>query len=388
VSQEDSSPERPLRGPRPRHKFSDAFQPMAEDPDSEGDSGSVPWRRFSQMCKSVIALWIASICIIGLDEKYYDSPKAPRESPSSSALKPVQVVWPHKYFLPSALSCSRSGDAILLADQFSLYVLEAHRASNQSVLVNTRPRLAASTIEIGMPWKGMDVLQGKSRHGSFRDHHALFFIDSGGRMIWERRLRSGSLSAKAQAWTLGSVLDADIEAIQLVEGKDADACSSSGSNFINLGWALYAATDTGQVFILCPGHGHVLHPLYVLASFRRRKTTQQVIEVVDSHTGDVKVSRTKIIGLHVDSTAGQMWLLVSSTQGIAELQAWDMQSGLAAGAWVLPSGRQWAPGLCSLGGRMLLAANVAIKVTAEPELWELAGRSSGLRGAVRPFHLR
>ena len=36
------------------------------------------------------------------------------------------------------------------------------------------------------------------------------------------------------------------EVIQPVEGRGAQICSSRGSGLMNMGWALYASTDSGQ----------------------------------------------------------------------------------------------------------------------------------------------
>ena len=44
---------------------------------------------------------------------------------------------------------------------------------------------------------------------------------------------------------------------------------------------------------------------------------------------------------------GVLWIMVSTTEGLTEIRAWDAAYG-QVGRWWLPTGRRWAQGLCAL----------------------------------------
>ncbi|OLQ03676.1 hypothetical protein AK812_SmicGene13344 [Symbiodinium microadriaticum] len=95
-----------------------------------------------------------------------------------------------------------------------------------------------------------------------------------------------------------------------------------------------------QVVTLCPTHRHELHPLHMLISLRRRRPSQDVVEVVDSHTGTTKASAQTVIGVHHDYRTGHIWLLNTNSEGFAEVVVFDAElAKVPLGRWPLPSGR-------------------------------------------------
>eukprot|EP00931_Biecheleriopsis_adriatica_P116994 TRINITY_DN92561_c0_g1_i1.p1 TRINITY_DN92561_c0_g1~~TRINITY_DN92561_c0_g1_i1.p1 ORF type:complete len:185 (-),score=29.22 TRINITY_DN92561_c0_g1_i1:6-527(-) len=163
-------------------------------------------------------------------------------------------------------------------------------------------------------------------------------------------------------------------------------CVTEASGLTDQGWALYVATDIGQVVVLCPAGKNLLLPLYVLASLRRRKSAPNVINVVDSHTGKVCARREKLIGLYVDAAVGRVWLLAEHSCGTSKLRSWDLNDGSAElHEWPLPSGRRWAPGICSMGEGegFIIAASAELSPVARPELWSVAAsRAAGTKSSM------
>mmetsp|Transcript_83439 Transcript_83439/g.150526 ORF Transcript_83439/g.150526 Transcript_83439/m.150526 type:complete len:1021 (-) Transcript_83439:152-3214(-) len=357
------------------------FELMPESPNSTVSSSQLPWHTFQQTCRAWVCLWLITMLAITCDPKYYDSPHAPREIYDRKALVQLQTVWPHAYFRPSALSCSGAGKTLILGDQFSIYTADlppAGELQNQSSSawpssqeIEFEP--AISTMDLGSTtWRSFGLLYGKGQD-SFSSATALLLLSTDGTVVVERDLGSHSHNKLIQ-WTISPMLDHVLQAIQPVEGAEADKCASKASGFVNLGWAIYAATDAGQVVVLCPALNHMLQPLHVVLALRRRKSAPSFMSVVDSHTGTVKVVREKIIGMHVDVSASVLWLFVSSTTGKAEIRAWDLSGKGVLGRWPLPSGRRWAHGLCDLGpggGLLLATASTELNAAAGPELWRL-----------------
>lgn len=156
-----------------------------------------------------------------------------------------------------------------------------------------------------------------------------------------------------KTWALSNSLPHKrLEAIQAVEGPEAAQCARDGSGFVNVGWLLYAATDSGQVVTLCPTFRGELHPLHMVISLRRRKAARDVVEVVDSHTGTTKASSSRIIAVNREPSTGYLWLLTTNTEGMAEVMVWDVEAekNVEIGRWALPSGRWWVPGMCRPAG--------------------------------------
>ncbi|CAJ1436836.1 unnamed protein product [Effrenium voratum] len=218
------------------------------------------------------------------------------------------------------------------------------------------------------PEHGLEELRVSAEEGQ-----GLAALPGDGTFVAEHSLRSHKY---VKTWALSRTLPHKrLEAIQAVEGAEAAECSSGGAGFVDHGWLLFAATDSGQVVTLCPTFRGELHPLHMVISLRRRKAAKEVTEVVDSHTGTAKASSQKIIAMARDSR-GFFWLLETHTEGHAEVRALDLDKGSEVGRWVLPSGRWWVPGMCQLaeGQGFLLAAAADTNRGGQvggPEIWRL-----------------
>eukprot|EP00435_Cladocopium_sp_Y103_P008125 s4470_g2.t1 len=220
----------------------------------------------------------------------------------------------------------------------------------------------------------------------------LLLLNQDGTEVEEYALRGHH---KVKTWTLSNSLPhKKLEAIQAVEGEESKDCAKESSGFVNAGWLVYAATDSGQVVTLCPTYRNELHPLLMVISLRHRKAAKDLVEVVDSHTGTTKASSSRIIAVVRDPSNGWIWLLNTNTEGMAEVTAWDTESerNKEMGRWALPSGRWWVPGMCYLGpnqGLLLAAAADTNRVgqVGGPEIWRLAPakRKSDNHGA-HPAH--
>ncbi|CAJ1341719.1 unnamed protein product [Effrenium voratum] len=358
------------------------FELMPENPDTEISSSQLPWKIVQLTCLAQLGVWLFTVAVILLDPKYYDSAVAPREMYNRLALQTVQTDWPHEYFRPSALACSNftEDSRLMLGDQFAIYgadldLIGLHDVEDsiqerQEEILSTKPLRTITlepqilTTDLNMAWKSFGFLQKKGK---------VLLLSQDGTFVAEHSLRSHKY---VKTWALSRTLPHKrLEAIQAVEGAEAAECSSGGAGFVDHGWLLFAATDSGQVVTLCPTFRGELHPLHMVISLRRRKAAKEVTEVVDSHTGTAKASSQKIIAMARDSR-GFFWLLETHTEGHAEVRALDLDKGSEVGRWVLPSGRWWVPGMCQLaeGQGFLLAAAADTNRGGQvggPEIWRL-----------------
>jgi len=363
------------------------FELMPENPDSEFSSSLLPWKCIRWSCLAQMGVWLVTIGVLLFDPKYYDSPIAPRELYDRMVLQVVQTDWPHDFFRPSALACSADGRHLMIGDQFAIFESEvellgehemesalerkeeeASRNKTQKILGLRTVSLetAVPTAEIDFSFKSIGFLPGKNK---------LLLLNQGGTQVTEYSLNGHTY---VKTWRLSPTLPHKrLEIIQPVEGPEAEQCARDGSGFMNAGWIVYAATDSGQVVTLCPTHRHELHPLHMLISLRRRRPSQDMVEVVDSHTGTTKASAQTVIGVHHDYRTGHIWLLNTNSEGFAEVVVFDAEFAKAPlGRWPLPSGRWWVPGMCNLGdgqGFILAAAADTDRAgqVGGPELWRL-----------------
>ncbi|CAE7816272.1 unnamed protein product, partial [Symbiodinium sp. CCMP2456] len=226
----------------------------------------------------------------------------------------------------------------VLSDQFEIYgadlILEGKEEDlyqGTLPLKNVTLNPALPTASLRTPWKSIGYLHKRQR---------VLLLDRDGRSIVEHSLNMGTSYTETK-WLLSESLPQRLEVIQPVEDKGAGVCATKDTGLVNVGWALYASTDSGQVVILCPAAGRLLQPLHMVVSLRRRAASKSVMRLVDSHTGAVKVQREKIIGVQKDVYEGVLWLMVATTEGLTEIRAWDVSSG-QVGRWWLPTGRRWA----------------------------------------------
>jgi len=159
----------------------------------------------------------------------------------------------------------------------------------------------------------------------------------------------------ARRWPLGQNLEAALSAITPMDGTDA----SSLCGVASAPWALYCATDRGEVIALCPMGGKI-EPMHVIIA-------APALLAAEAHApgGD------EVLGLHLDDT-GIFWLLVkvwNSTR--TELRGWTADSGAPHGTWPLPPGRKWTSGLCGLRRHQgfIAASNRLSDLGAHPEVW-------------------
>lgn len=363
------------------------FELMPENPDVELSSSLLPWKCIRWSCLAQMGVWLVTIGVLLFDPKYYDSPIAPRELYDRMVLQLVQTDWPHDFFRPSALACSAGGRHLMIGDQFAIFESEVEllgehqmesaleRKEEEASRNKTRQILglrtvsletAVPTADIDFSFKSIGFLPGKNK---------LLLLNQGGTQVTEYSLNGHTY---VKTWRLSPTLPHKrLEIIQPVEGPEAEQCAREGSGFMNAGWIVYAATDSGQVVTLCPTHRHELHPLHMLISLRRRRPSQDVVEVVDSHTGTTKASAQTVIGVHHDYRTGHIWLLNTNSEGFAEVVVFDAElAKVPLGRWPLPSGRWWVPGMCNLGdgqGFILAAAADTDRAgqVGGPELWRL-----------------
>lgn len=359
------------------------FELMPEAPDVEETSKNLPWKCIQRSCWMQICLWCFTMLVILFDSDHHASRLAPADSYDRSSVKLVSVSdWPHRAFRPSALSCNSHAQKLLISDQFEIYsakmALDGIQASGYQQtlpLRNLTLQPAIPTAELESTWKSIGYLH---RPG------LLLLLDRDGRSIVEHSLRGGGYTAKY--WSLSDSLPQKLEVIEPIEGPGSQMCSTKGSGLVNMGWAIYASTDSGQVVILCPSAAaRVLQPLHMIVSLRRKQAAMSIMKLVDSHTGAVKLQREKIIGVQRDIYDGVLWLMVSTTEGSTEIRAWDVSVG-QVGRWSLPTGRRWAQGLCLLGpnqGLLMAAADDSSEAAAGAELWRLVPRLEKRRRAKK-----
>ncbi|CAE7915635.1 unnamed protein product, partial [Symbiodinium sp. KB8] len=348
------------------------FELMPETPDSEESTKNLPWKCIQRSCQMQILLWIFTMVVIAVDSDYHASRLAPADLFDQSSVKPVEMYWPHGAFRPSALSCNPEAKKFVLSDQFEIYgadlILEGKEEDlyqGTLPLKNVTLNPALPTASLRTPWKSIGYLHKRQR---------VLLLDRDGRSIVEHSLNMGTSYTETK-WLLSESLPQRLEVIQPVEDKGAGVCATKDTGLVNVGWALYASTDSGQVVILCPAAGRLLQPLHMVVSLRRRAASKSVMRLVDSHTGAVKVQREKIIGVQKDVYEGVLWLMVATTEGLTEIRAWDVSSG-QVGRWWLPTGRRWAQGLCLLGPNqgLLMAAADDSSNAGNAELWRIVPR--------------
>lgn len=245
----------------------------------------------------------------------------------------LEVVWPHKFFRPSALACTDK--ALIVADKFAIYTAEPF-SSNSSLLL--RPLVAAGVLQ--SPFRALAA----ARTGSGGNKcPALLLLERPGLAVIEH-----SLCADVTVrWPLGRSLEGVLLSIALMDDEGAAAlCSPAAA----APWALYGVTDRGEVIALCPMAGQI-EPMHV------------VLAAPGSPAGDSAQLDNEALSLHLDK-AGMLSMLEQS-----RLSTWVTESGAQQGAWQLPRGRKWASGLCGFDGGFIAASSRLADLGAHPEVW-------------------
>jgi hypothetical protein len=361
------------------------FDLLPERPDSATNQKNVPWKSFTMTLKMVSYMWIVALVVVSMHPNYFESPLAKRERFNRATFRKIDdVAYPHNFFRPSALTCGRKGRTMLMADSFGVYVSDLPNTSGNSELeVSLRDvqlKRVMLTANLSTPWAGFGILSDYSDQWS--SPKSLLMLEKDGRVVVEYVHGKGRSKYATTRWSIGEIVDANLTAIEPMQEEDAEICKEGvgkAQELLDLGWGLYAATDYGAVIILCPAKGNLLKPVHKVTSFQRKQLRHRWVSVYETHSGKVTPFVTVIIGLHVSTITGTVWILRASSLG-TEILAFAMQGGRQIGRWDLPTARRWAAGLCALkGGRGMLLAGV--KVTspmAKPEIWHLRVRKHSL----------
>ncbi|CAK9059329.1 unnamed protein product [Durusdinium trenchii] len=367
------------------------FELMPITPESEMSSSILPWKSLQRVCLAQLLVWLGSILVVLFDPMYYDTPIAPRELYNPFVLRKLNVNWPHRHFRPSAMTCGTNDATVYVGDQFAiwsgelywdqeaveLYDADVHSLRGRRHLrrherladVEKRPlKLQNVTlhpvipaIELEAAWIGFGILRRKGK---------VLMLHQETHNLTEQSIYPWIPGKKT--WRLGPALPSrNLVALQLLEGSDAVVCSQR-KGFVDMGWAVLAATDSGQVIVLCPTLEDELHPVEMLISLRHRKIAESVVSIVDSHTGSNSPRHRKIIGVDLDPEMEILWIFSQTSDGGGDLRLVDQRTARVVDVWPLPSGRWWAPGFCNLGFTQgfVLAGAADLKASrGGPELW-------------------
>ena len=208
-----------------------------------------------------MGVWFSTVLVLLFDPKYYDSPIAPREMYDPMVLQVVQTDWPHDFFRPAALTCSADGRHLMLGDQFAIFQSDVEllgEHSSESVVErmeeeasrnSTRETISLRTITLETAVATTEIHFSFKSFGFLPHKNKLLLLNQGGTEVAEyalHGLQSGS-HRYVKTWRLSPTLPHKrLEIIQPVEGKEALQCARDGSGFMNAGWIVYAATDSGQ----------------------------------------------------------------------------------------------------------------------------------------------
>ncbi|CAJ1435527.1 unnamed protein product [Effrenium voratum] len=366
------------------------FELMPVYPDTEESSSILPWMSLKKVCWAQLIVWGASIVVVLFNPVYYDTPMAPRELYNPWAIRKLEVDWPHPRFRPSALACSTQDATVFVGDQFAIYggdlywaeepledyennVRGVHAAHHHLVhqrlletagpqqalkLQNMTLHPAIPSIELEVSWTAFGILRRKGR---------VLLLDRTSSRIVEQSIYPWIPGKKI--WRLGpSLPHKRLEALAVSEGRNTICAKRKG--FVNMGWAIIAATDSGQVVLFCPNLQDELHAVEMVVSLRHRAVAESVPDIYDSYTGSITPRQQKIIGISMDSELEVLWILSQSSEGDAEILLFDLRGQRVAEKWAMPTGRWWVPGLCDLGpGQGLLVASAADTNPGGPELW-------------------
>ncbi|OLP97240.1 hypothetical protein AK812_SmicGene20424 [Symbiodinium microadriaticum] len=323
------------------------FELMPVYPDTDDSSSGLPWKCLQRSCQAQMVIWIMSLLVVLFDPVYYDTPIAPRELYDPHALMKMKTAWPHKRFRPSAIACA-GDDTIYIGDQFAVYAsdlywtgekIEVHSADTHTRSARMRhalhDRLVASaggteilqlqnlTVESAIP--SLELESSWSSLAIIRQKGKILFLTTDGQLVLEKSLYPWIPGQRT--WRLGPTLPHKrLLAIAVVEGRHAGVCGRRHSGFTNMGWAVIAATDSGQVIVLCPTQQGELHPVEMLLSLRRRSVAGTVVEIIDSHTGSKSPRRQRIIGIVADYDLDVLWILSQTSDGEGAVLVFDLQT--------------------------------------------------------------
>eukprot|EP00927_Polykrikos_kofoidii_P047487 TRINITY_DN41670_c0_g1_i1.p1 TRINITY_DN41670_c0_g1~~TRINITY_DN41670_c0_g1_i1.p1 ORF type:complete len:1158 (+),score=153.49 TRINITY_DN41670_c0_g1_i1:146-3619(+) len=344
------------------------FAPMAKTPNSSRAAAEMPSKYVQEIATFSALTWVAAILfLLCLGDRYFEGPP-PRNfenNRSVATMEAVRMDWPNRFFRPSALACD--GNKLLLGDSFGLHTLDVAKSSQLNL---SRVQIPDSME----PWRALAVISAGA-------NPRVLALGETGREVVEIEL-DGQMTRVSRRWSVSPRLAVPLRVISTVSGgslASEAACNSLGAtrktstNRVRTvakhdgDWALYGATELGDVVLLCPeiAHGQ-LEPVHVVASLG---------SLSSSGSG---ADQTELIGVHIDD-ANTLWVMLHSPSAVTgkattqtNVRAWDVD-GTHRGEWTLPRGRRWAPGLCVLahGHGIVVSAEQQGLSEARPELWRL-----------------
>jgi len=336
------------------------FEPMARRPGSTHDIASMPWRYFSQVCIchvimwSLATVWTTYFEVVGL-------------TGGGVATNPAQCFdleaegmphsWPHRFFRPSMVACAPETGTLFAGDGFELF-------KSDLTSIGTAPGLRHVSFSArAPPSRSFAVFDGGRR---------LLLLDGSGFLLTEVAMDQGHgvpIGTVFRQWSVSLRLGTALQAISVVsagdtctsigfgegshQGPDSIDAEVTGEAHRNASeadapfgpsWAVLAATERGDIVMLCPEAGHV-EPVYVVAPARAIGGNQEVLGLHRGGDGALwlfTAASASVMGANGGGVVdGDSTALPSPT-----LRAWDA-GGTLMGQWQLPAGRRWAAGICA-----------------------------------------
>jgi len=337
------------------------FEPMARRPGSTHDIASMPWRYFSQVCFCHIILWsLSTIWIAYFEVAGLTGGGVATSDPAQRFDLEAEAVphsWPHQFFRPSMVACAPETSTLFAGDGFELYASD----------------LAGSGIPPRLRHVSFSARAPSSRSfAAFDGGRRLLLLDRSGLQLTEvavERSRGVQIGTILRQWSISLRLGTALQAISVVsagdrctgnrfsggshEGPDSiDAEVSGGARHnateaeVLLGptWAVLAATERGDIVVLCPEAGRV-EPAYVVAPAMAVGGSQEVLGLHWGGDGALWLFTTAPAGV-MGARSGGVADGDRATKSSPTLRAWDA-GGASMGQWQLPPGRRWAAGLCA-----------------------------------------
>eukprot|EP00929_Paragymnodinium_shiwhaense_P121312 TRINITY_DN9349_c0_g1_i1.p1 TRINITY_DN9349_c0_g1~~TRINITY_DN9349_c0_g1_i1.p1 ORF type:complete len:1048 (-),score=167.71 TRINITY_DN9349_c0_g1_i1:529-3672(-) len=326
------------------------IETIAPRPGARFDARTMPWRYFRKVSLSTLLCWaIAFIWVCFLDMSH-SRLKLPHG-------QLVESEWPHSVFEPVAIACA--GNSVLLADsEFDVQVGELPEGlwgkSKQARRELEKMELTAILNSVDRPeqWRAMAAV------GEGAPEAILLLSEDGHKIMrYEQRWKKGKI------FTIGPDLDITLHGIAAMPEEEAEEQCAAKT------WGAYAATDSGEVLVMC-AYGDHLTPVVSLADSPRKLDKVRLTSILTDLIGP-----DEFLGLHVEAS-GALWLLARISDGSqTELRLWDA-NGKLRGDWRLPPLPEWARGFCLFGEgenerRFLFASFGRINgPTARPQLWQ------------------
>jgi hypothetical protein len=344
-----------------------ALTPMRRRPHSKHQSISMAWKYFGQVGCAVSLLWVSTLLWIAIfgrhTAEYLYGQKSDMHDPgffggllnlnvvvpSASADLAYQVpirrsvlaeqvltTWPHKAFRPMALACTASN--FVVGERFAVHTADVSFTDGLPHL--QKFAITLRSPDIPAPWSALGA-------AAVGKHLILLEREGAAVLEYPSTKLHAEQSLASKRWKLGPSAGFTLKAIAGVGGSlAASTCTMLGQ--VDVDWALYGATNNGEIVTLCPFGEDLLEPVQVITQLE---------------------SGAQLSGMAADFSAGRLWILTKSKRK-TELRKFGLD-GAALGIWQVPIVRQWALGLCALSGEEILAIaqTEGPDKTQHPELW-------------------